>query len=55
VLLPYGEMQKSLVDEVPVGWILEMSWPTFVNRKCRDLTVWEIGPSESYERAWIEG
>jgi len=50
----YSEVQKLLAEEVPVGWILEMAWPTFVNKKFKDVIVSGLGPNESYERAWME-
>ncbi|MBM3523917.1 MAG: ABC transporter substrate-binding protein [Alphaproteobacteria bacterium] len=50
----YSEVQRILTDEVPVCWILEMSWPNFINKKCHDLIVSGVGPSETYERAWME-
>jgi len=50
----YSEVQRILTDEVPVCWILEMSWPNFVNRTCHDVIVSGVGPAETYERAWME-
>jgi len=50
----YSEVQKLLVDEVPVGWILEMAWPTFVNKKFKDVVTTGLGTVESYERVWME-
>ncbi len=50
----YSELQRILCDEVPVGWILEMSWPNFVNRKFHDVITTGLGPVETYERAWME-
>ena len=50
----YSEVQKILVDEVPVAWILEMAWPNFVNKKVHDVITTGIGPVESYDRVWME-
>jgi peptide/nickel transport system substrate-binding protein len=49
----YSEVQKILVDEVPVGWIIEMSWPNFINKKFQDVIISGVGPVESYERVWM--
>jgi peptide/nickel transport system substrate-binding protein len=51
----YSEVQRILCDEVPVAWILEMSWPNFVNRRFNDVIVSGVGPAETYERAWMQG
>jgi peptide/nickel transport system substrate-binding protein len=51
----YSEVQKILVDEVPVCWMLEMAWPNFVNRKFNNVIVSGLGPAESYEQAWMTG
>ena len=51
----YSEVQKLLVDEVPVAWLIEMAWPNFVNRKFNDVITNGIGPSDSYDRVWMAG
>ena len=48
----YSEVQQILVDEVPVAWILEMTWPTFVNKKFHDVITTGIGVVESYDKVW---
>jgi peptide/nickel transport system substrate-binding protein len=48
----YSEVQHILVDEVPVGWMLEMQWPTFVNRRFHDVITTGLGPDDSYDGAW---
>lgn len=50
----YSEVQKILVEDVPVAWILEMAWPNFVNKKVHDVITSGIGPVESYDRVWME-
>ncbi len=51
----YSDVQKLLVEEVPVAWLIEMAWPNFVNKKFHDVITSGIGPSESYDRVWMEG
>jgi peptide/nickel transport system substrate-binding protein len=50
----YSEVQRVLCDEVPVAWILEMAWPTFVNRKFHDVITSGLGPNETYDKVWME-
>jgi len=50
----YSEVQRIMVDEVPVGWILEMQWPSFVNRKAHGVITTALGPAESYDAVWLE-
>jgi len=50
----YSEVQKILVEDVPVAWILEMAWPNFVNKKVHDVITSGIGPVESYDKVWME-
>jgi peptide/nickel transport system substrate-binding protein len=47
-------VQKILVEDVPVAWILEMAWPNFVNKKVHDVITSGIGPVESYDRVWMD-
>ncbi len=50
----YSEVQQILVDDVPVGWMLEMQWPTFVSKRFHDVITTGLGPDDSYEAAWRE-
>jgi peptide/nickel transport system substrate-binding protein len=50
----YSEVQKILVEDVPVAWMIEMAWPNFVNKKVHDVITSGIGPVESYDRVWME-
>lgn len=45
----YSEVQKVLVDDVPVVWLLEMQFPTFVSKKFNNVITTGIGVNESYE------
>lgn len=45
----YSEVQKVLVDDVPVVWLLEMQFPTFVSKKFSNVITTGIGVNESYE------
>jgi peptide/nickel transport system substrate-binding protein len=49
----YSAVQRLLVDDVPVAWLLEMAWPTFVNRRFNDVITTGLGAVESYDRVWM--
>jgi peptide/nickel transport system substrate-binding protein len=50
----YSTVQRILVDEVPVAWILEMTWPNFLNRRVHGAITTALGPVESYDGVWME-
>ncbi|MBI1778668.1 MAG: ABC transporter substrate-binding protein [Proteobacteria bacterium] len=50
----YSEVQRILVDDAPVGWMLEMQWPNFVNKRFHNVISTGLGPYESYDNVWRE-
>ncbi|GAB3457346.1 ABC transporter substrate-binding protein [Insolitispirillum peregrinum] len=49
----YSEVQRILVDDVPVAWLLEMQFPTFVSKKFNNVITTGIGVNESYESVYM--
>ena len=49
-----GEAQKILVDDLPVIWLLEMEFPTFVNNRVHNAVTTAIGTSENFADVWVE-
>lgn len=49
-----GQAQKILVDDVPVIWLLEMEFPTFVNKRVHNAVTTAIGTSENFADVWVE-
>lgn len=45
----YTEMQKVTTDEVAVGWMHELEFPTFYNKKFKGIVTTALGVNESYD------
>jgi len=50
----YDEIQAKIVDDVPVGWLLEIEFPTLYNCNVKDLVTTGIGVNDGLRDAWIE-
>jgi peptide/nickel transport system substrate-binding protein len=49
----YSEMQKITTNEVAVGWMLEMEFPTFTNRKFKNVVTTALGVNESFDEVYL--
>ena len=49
----YSEIQRTIVDDVPVGFILELNFPVVVRKTVRDAITTAHGPNDSYAGAWL--
>lgn len=49
-----SEVQKIIVEDVPVIWLLEMEFPTFVNTRVHNAVTTAIGTSENFADTWVE-
>ena len=50
----YDEIQKEIVDDVPVAWMLELDFPTIYRCNVHDLVTTGIGVNDGPRNAWIE-
>ncbi|WP_172327334.1 ABC transporter substrate-binding protein [Mangrovicoccus sp. HB161399] len=50
----YDEIQKEIVDDVPVAWLLELEFPTIYRCNVHDLVTTGIGLNDGIRNAWIE-
>jgi peptide/nickel transport system substrate-binding protein len=50
----YSEVQHILVEEVPVGWMLELEFPTLYRDNVHNLVTTSIGLNETFHDVWIE-
>ncbi|MBN9489780.1 MAG: hypothetical protein J0H44_21290 [Alphaproteobacteria bacterium] len=48
----YDQVQKLLVDEVPVLWLLEMEFPTVFRCSVKDLVTTAIGVNDAGKNVW---
>jgi peptide/nickel transport system substrate-binding protein len=44
----YSQVQKILVEDVPVVWMFEQAYPTFIDRRLKNVTTTAIGVHESF-------
>lgn len=49
----YTEVQKKLQADVPVAWLLELSFPTIYNCNIHDLVTTSVGLDNSLRDTWI--
>lgn len=49
----YTKVQQLLVEDVPVAWILEMEFPTILNKRVHNAITTAIGVNETYADAWV--
>ena len=50
----YDEIQKKLVDDVPVAWLLELGFPTIYRCNVKNLVTTAIGVNDGFKDAYIE-
>ncbi len=51
----YSEMQKIIVDEVPIAWLVEMEFPTIYDKRIQNLVTTAIGIHESFDTVYFKG
>lgn len=50
----YDEVQKKLVEDVPVAWMLEIEFPTIHRCDIKNLVDTAIGVNDGFRDVWIE-
>ncbi|GJD48974.1 putative D,D-dipeptide-binding periplasmic protein DdpA [Methylobacterium crusticola] len=50
----YDGVQKTLIEDAPVAWLLELQFPTITRCTVRDLVTTGIGVNDGFRDAWIE-
>ncbi len=50
----YSEVQKILVDDAAVIWLVELQWPTVTNKRLHDAVINGLGPNGNFAEAWLE-
>ena len=51
----YSEMQKIIVDEVPIAWLVEMEFPTIHDKRLQNVVTTAIGVHESFDTVYFKG
>lgn len=49
----YSEVQKILVEDVPLAWLVEINFPTIYSKKLRNVVTSAIGVNETFESVYI--
>lgn len=49
----YSKVQQILAEDVPVIWLLEMEFPTILNKRVHNAITTAIGVNETYADAWV--
>ncbi|WP_346795667.1 ABC transporter substrate-binding protein [Halomonas sp. Bachu 37] len=50
----YHEVQEILHEDVPVGWLLELGFPTIYRCDVKDLVNSSVGVNEGFRDAWLD-
>ncbi|MCA0938907.1 ABC transporter substrate-binding protein [Salipiger pacificus] len=50
----YAEIQKEIVDDVPVAWLQELEFPTIYRCNVKELVTTAIGVNDGPRDAWVE-
>lgn len=51
----YSQMQKILVEDVPIAWLVELEFPTVYDKRLQNLVTTAIGVHESFDNAYFKG
>lgn len=51
----YSRMQKILVDDSPIAWLVEMEFPTIYDKRLQNLVTTGIGIHESFDNVYFQG
>ena len=49
----YSEVQKIIVEDVAVAWLVELVWPTVYNKKLHNIVIDSSGPNGTFAEAWL--
>lgn len=49
----YSEIQRILVDDVPVAWLLELDFPTFINKQFKNVVTSGIGVRDTFADVYM--
>lgn len=49
----YSEVQKILVEDVPLAWLIEIKFPTIYNKRVHDLVTTAVGVNESFDAVYL--
>ncbi len=49
----YSEVQKILVEDAPLAWLIELKFPTIYNKKLHNVVTSAIGVNESFDSVYI--
>jgi peptide/nickel transport system substrate-binding protein len=50
----YKKVQKILVEDSPLVWLIDVDYVSVFNRKLHDHTTGPLGTQQAFERAWME-
>jgi peptide/nickel transport system substrate-binding protein len=50
----YSEIQRILVEDVPVAWLLELDFPTFIDKRFRNVVTSAIGVRDGFADVYMQ-
>lgn len=49
----YSEIQRILVEDVPVAWIVDAQQPVYLSKRVQNANITALGAAGSYAEAWL--
>ncbi|HVL55544.1 MAG TPA: ABC transporter substrate-binding protein [Burkholderiaceae bacterium] len=49
----YSEVQKLLVEDAALIWLVELQWPTATNKRVHNAVINGLGPNSSFAEVWL--
>ncbi len=50
----YAQLLKLTAEAAPIAWVLELQFPTVINKRYKDVIVSPLGIYGAYNRAWLD-
>ena len=50
----YSEMQRIIVEDAPIAWLLEIEFPTIYRCDLKNLVTTAIGVNDGFLDAWLD-
>ncbi|MDQ6639661.1 MAG: ABC transporter substrate-binding protein [Pseudomonadota bacterium] len=50
----YSDVQKLLVDDAAVIWLVELQWPTVTNKRLHNVVINGLGPNSSFAETYLD-
>jgi len=50
----YSDVQKLLVEDAAMIWLVELQWPTVTNKRLHNVVINGLGPNSNFAETYLE-